>query len=158
MKRSILKKMMNRFAHSEAGASLVEFAILAPVFIFMFVGIVEIGRYTYYAILLSNAARAGVQYGAQNTATLQDVSGMASAAAADAMSIPQMSASPSYYCENTSTNTVVSCPAAGPTPPDFYYVKVVTTGTFTSLLHYPGIPNNVPISGSAVMRVVNTSE
>jgi Flp pilus assembly protein TadG len=155
MGRVSLKRMICRLARSQRGASLVEFAILAPVFIFMFVGIVEIGRYTYYAIVLSNAARAGVQYGAQTLSTAQDAVGMASAAAADAMSIPQMSASPSYFCMDTSTNTTVSpCPDPLPTD-DAYYVKVVTTGTFASLLHYPGIPNNVPISGSAVMRVVN---
>jgi len=144
---------------SQAGTSLVEFAIIAPVFVFLAIGIIEIGRYTFFAIVVSNAARAGVQYGSQNTSTAVNASAMASAALADAEGLAQVSASPTVYCENSSTDTATTCPTTTtPAPTTVYYVKVVTTGTFKSLLHYPGIPNNVPITGSAIMRVVNTSE
>jgi hypothetical protein len=34
-----------------------------------------------------------------------------------------------------------------------YYVQVQVSGTFNTLLNYPGIPDPVPISGSATMRV-----
>jgi Flp pilus assembly protein TadG len=145
-----------RLLRSERGSSLVEFAIVAPVFIFLLVGIIEIGRYTFFAILVANAARAGVQYGAQNTFTAQDIAGMTNAALQDANPLPQMSASPSFFCE-TQAGAITPCPASGatPAPNSVYYVEVVTTGTFKSLLSYPGIPNNIPISGKAIMPVIS---
>jgi len=57
--------MKLRFLRSDRGTSLVEFAIVLPVLMFLLVGLSEFGRFGYYAILAANAARAGVQYGAQ---------------------------------------------------------------------------------------------
>jgi Flp pilus assembly protein TadG len=155
-----MRAPLRGMVQSESGTSLIEFAIIAPLLIFLLIGLIEVGRYTYFAIVIANAARAGVSYGSQNTSTAQDTTGMQTAALADATSIPQVSASPTYFCANssTSTPTPTACPASGPTPPVYYYVEVTTSGTFKSLLHYPGIPNNVPITSTAVMRVVDTTE
>ena len=42
---------MRNFWRSQSGASLVEFAILAPVMLVLLVGLIEVGRYTFFAIL-----------------------------------------------------------------------------------------------------------
>jgi Flp pilus assembly protein TadG len=143
-----------KLARSESGASLVEFAIVAPVLISLLVGLIEVGRYTYIAILAANAARAGVSFGAQNLVNAANASAMQSAALADAQSFPSMSASPTVFCSADGT-TVVSCPPTTSPSPTYYYVEVTTTGTFKSLFNYPGIPNNIPITGQAIMRVIN---
>jgi Flp pilus assembly protein TadG len=150
-----MKKTL-KLARSDAGTSLIEFALLAPVLIFLLIGLIEVGRYTYFAILASNAARAGVAYGAQNAITAFDATGIQSAALQDAQNITGFSvAPPNVFC-STDGVTVSACPSGtGPTPPLYYYVQVSVTGTFSSLLNYPGIPNHIPISGSAVMRVVS---
>jgi Flp pilus assembly protein TadG len=148
-------KKLRKLARSEAGASLVEFAIMAPVMIFLLIGLIEVGRYTYFAILAANAARAGVSYGAQNAITAFDNTGMQNAALQDAQNISNFTATPNHFCSSDGV-TVSACPSGtGPTPPLYYYVQVTTTGTFSSLFNYPGIPNHIPISGSAVMRVVS---
>jgi Flp pilus assembly protein TadG len=149
-------KLIKKLSRSESGASLVEFAILLPVMVFLLMGVIEIGRYTYYAILAANAARAGAQYGSQNTTTADDIAGMTSAAVADEGSVPQFSPSPSPLC-SVSGGTPTTCSFSGTGAPTntVYYVQVVVTGTFSTLFHYPGIPNNIPITGSATMRVVN---
>jgi hypothetical protein len=43
----------------------------------------------------------------------------------------------------------------GSSPPQgtIYYVQVQVTGVFTTMVNYPGIPNNIPITGSTTMRV-----
>jgi Flp pilus assembly protein TadG len=56
-----------RLFRAESGTSLVEFAILAPVIIFLLIGVIEIGRFAFFSILAANAARAGAQYGAQES-------------------------------------------------------------------------------------------
>jgi Flp pilus assembly protein TadG len=121
---------------------MLEFALVAPVLIFLLIGLIEVGRYTYFGILAANAARAGVQYGAQDLYTAQDKTGMTNAALGDGQNL-------------SNGALVVSCGLSSPAAGTVYYVKVTVTGTFKSLLNYPGIPTNVPVSGSAMMRVIS---
>src|SRR3984893_12619093 len=71
----------------ERGQSLVELAFVLPLLLLLLVGIIEIGRFAYYSILVANAARAGVQYGAQSLATAADIAGISAAGANDARGI-----------------------------------------------------------------------
>lgn len=149
--------VIRRLARSESGTSLLELAILAPVLIFLLIGIIEIGRYMYFAVLAANAARAGVQYGAQNTTTALDKTGMQNYATLDGQSLSGLSASAQCYV--SSNNVVTVCPTppttATPAPGATYYVEVDTTGQFNSLLKYPGIPQAVTVKGKAYMQVIN---
>ncbi|MGA8575030.1 MAG: TadE/TadG family type IV pilus assembly protein [Candidatus Cybelea sp.] len=151
---------MKRFFHSERGTSLLEFALVAPIFIFLLIGITEVGRYTYFSILAAHAARAGVQYAAQNLQTAADAntnsasSHTAAAAAQDAQSLSNWTVHSSIVC--TVNGQPSPCPANNAnsvSPSLVYYVKVTVSGTFRSLLNYPGIPTNVPISTADVQRV-----
>ena len=69
MRRALLP--LGRLAASERGASAVEFALLAPVFFGLFLGVVEVGMYmqnnTAVRSLASDAARfAAVEYQKNN--------------------------------------------------------------------------------------------
>ncbi len=145
-----------RLAAAEGGTSLIEFALVAPVLIFLLVGVVEVGRYTTFAVMASNAARAGAQYGAQNLTTALDTSGMSAAALKDAQNLPAFSAPANYLC-SISGGALATCPsnANGAPQNTVYYVQVRVTGTFKSLLNYPGIPSSIPVSGSATIRVAS---
>lgn len=139
---------------------MIEFAIAAPVFTLLVVGIMEIGQYAYFAILATHAARAGVQYAAQNLQTASDASvtgpGTTSAALQDAQNLSQWSVHSSIVC--TVSGLLTSCPAnntAAVSPNLVYYVQVRVAGTFTPLLKYPGLPTSVPISATATMPVAN---
>jgi len=149
------KTRLRKAIGSEAGTSLVEFAILAPVFIFLLIGLIEVGRYTYFGLVAADAARAGVQYGTQSLATYSDNTAMQNAALNDGQTIANLTATATHKCVLSGTNT--SCPIGGTAPGNnwVYYVEVDTTGTFTSLMQYPGIPRSIPVSAKAVMRVVN---
>jgi Flp pilus assembly protein TadG len=152
-------KCVRKLLRSQAGTSMVEFALVAPVLIFLLIGLIEVGRYTYFGILAANAARAGVQYGAQSLNTAQDKTGMANAAVADAQGLANWTATnggvtAQYLCSQNGA-VAASCGTATPAPGTVYYVKVTVTGTFKSLLNYPGIPNGVPISATAMMRVIS---
>ena len=54
---------MNRFAHKETGAAVVEFAIAVPLLVVLVFGIVDYGRLTTTRITLHEAAQEGSIYG-----------------------------------------------------------------------------------------------
>jgi Flp pilus assembly protein TadG len=138
----------------ESGTSLIEFALTAPFMCLLLIGIIEIGRFTFFAILAANAARAGAQYASQNLGTAINVAQIQSAAKQDGQNLSNWTVTASALC-STGGSVPVPCNAAGTAPPQniVYYVKVQVAGTFTSLLTYPGLPHSLPISGSTVMRV-----
>jgi Flp pilus assembly protein TadG len=151
---------MKSASRSDSGASLIEFAIIAPVMVFLLIGLIEIGRYAFFAILAANAARAGAQYGSQNLVTAYDTGGITDAALQDGQSLANWTASGGGVTVNQLCALDGGTPAAcstpwGSSPPQntIYYVQVQITGVFNPLLNYPGIPKNIPISGSSTMRV-----
>jgi Flp pilus assembly protein TadG len=157
---SVLRRS-RRLAREESGTSLVEFALVAPVLILLLVGMIEIGRFAYYAILAANAARAGVAYGAQSVQTADDTTGIKNAVIADGQNLSNWSATNAItvttLCSvngGTPTSPCVTG-SSGPAAGTVYYVSVQVTGTFKSLLNYPGLPSSLPVSGNAIMRVAS---
>jgi Flp pilus assembly protein TadG len=67
----------------QSGQTLVEMAFLAPILILLLLGVIEIGRYTYIAILVGNAARAGAEYAIQGNAQVAYGPGIIAAAKTD---------------------------------------------------------------------------
>lgn len=164
------RRIGQRTARGEAGTAVVEFAILAPVFIFLLIGMIEVGRFAYFALLAANAARAGAQYGAQNQTTMVDTASMTTAALNDAQNgigyvnwtVPGAITANCYYTTSvgggTPTGWDLCSNITGPPPANTtytYYVQVNVTGTFSSILSYPGIPKTLPVSGSATIRVAS---
>lgn len=146
--------MIRKLWRADAGVSLVEFGILAPVLAFLLIGLIEVGRYTFFAILAANAARAGTTYGSYNLSNASNSTGMQAAALNDGQNLSGESVpTANLYCEQA--GSVVSCPVAPatPAPGEIYYVKVVVTGTYNGLMNYPGVPHQVTVSGTSVMRV-----
>jgi Flp pilus assembly protein TadG len=101
-----------RSARFESGQALVELALVLPFFMVpLFIGAAEFSRAAYAYIEVSNAARAAVQYGAQDTATAGDTDGMLTAAKADytlnANSLTLTQASLACNCSDSGAS--VSC-------------------------------------------------
>jgi Flp pilus assembly protein TadG len=150
--RSRLKSWRDRTPHYVSrGQSFVEFAIVSPVLLLFLLGIMDFGRVFFVAIELNNAARAGTQYGIQSPANAADVSGMQQAAQSDASNISGITATASEYCEcpDGSTPACNSSPSCSDLR---VYVEVDTSGSFQTLLNYPGIPSSIPLTGKSVMR------
>lgn len=141
--------MMRRLLRCDSGTGAIEFGLVAPMLIFLLMGVVDMGRYMYCGILATHAAASGVQYGAQNLLTAADDSSMQHAALTDAPALSNASATAVHVCKVGPS--VVSCAATGVT----YFVQVQVTGTFSALINYPGIPSSIPITATAVMRVAN---
>ncbi len=135
---------------------MVEFAILAPVFVLLLIGLIEVGRFAFFGILAANAARAGAQYGAQTLSTAADSVGITNAAKQDGQNLSNWGVQANDLCSvNGGAPAICPTPGAGPPTNTIYYVQVQVNGTFSSLLKYPGIPHSAQISGSSTMRVAN---
>jgi Flp pilus assembly protein TadG len=142
----------------ERGQSLVELAFVVPLLLLLMVGIIEIGRFAYYSILVASAARAGAQYGAQSLATAADTTGISTAGTNDAPGItaPNTLTVTSKQRCGCRTATLGNCGAlvvcAKPEHP-LVYVQVTANGSFDSLFNYPGLPGTLKVTSIEEMRV-----
>ena len=135
---------------------MVEFALFAPVFILLFMGIVELGRFATYAILAQAAARAGANYGAQNLTTAADLNGIDTWATGDAQYLPApITVTYKDLCSVNGVLPPTTCNVSTTAPPvnTVYYVQVTVNAKYAPWISYPGIPNPVTVSGSDYLRV-----
>jgi Flp pilus assembly protein TadG len=141
---------------AQCGQSLLELALVLPMLLLLLVGTIEIGRFAYYSIVVSNAARAGAQYGAQNLTAAADLAGMQTAANNDA-NIAGLTVTPGVQCGCTGTTAGLSgtCPATLCVLPNhpLVYVQVTATRAVSSLFSYPGLPATVTLTSTEKMRV-----
>lgn len=147
-------KTRNRFdlLRSQDGASLVETAVMLPLFALLLFVAVDAGRAFYLATEIAGAARAAASYGSRYPT---DTTGMSTAATDDAPDVPGLSVgTPAYGCEcpdgtsySASCSTTPTCP--GDTPVD--RVDITVTGTYSPIIPWPGV-SSMSLSSSASMR------
>jgi Flp pilus assembly protein TadG len=142
-----------RRGRSRAQAA-VELALSMPLMLMMFVVVVETGRAFYIAISVSNAARAGVQYGAQNLTTANDTAGMQTAATNDAPNLTGMTATASHFCKcsDGTASTCLSTDCAG--SHRLVYTQVITAAPYSPIINFMGALPAFSVPGKAIMRVV----
>jgi Flp pilus assembly protein TadG len=138
-----------------AGQSLAEMALVTPLLLLLLLGTIELGRFAYYAIEVSNAARAGVQYGAQSLADSTDLAGITQAARNDAPEITDLAVTTTNRCACSNTPAdYVGCPARNCAPGHaLVFLEVDTTARIKPLFRYPGLPSAFAAGGQAIMRV-----
>jgi len=154
----------------EAGQALLEVAFLLPVMCLLWIGIAELGRAASATIAVNNAATAGVEYGAQNSTTANDITGMENAATKDTLgnNLPSgtsgkmtATATNGCVCDDGGGTSCSPMPAPGTcsgiagacTGQVVQCVQVTTQLSFGPMLNYPGLPASYQANGQAVMRV-----
>ena len=138
---------------SESGQAIIELAIILPVAVSLLIGITEIGRYANESIMVSHAARAGVQYAAQNRVTASSDTQIIQAARNDAPSLTAMTVTPSHFC-TCADGTSSTCQGSDCSGSRIIeYVKVQTQVEMPSMFSYPGFPKSFTVKGEKTMRV-----
>jgi Flp pilus assembly protein TadG len=145
----------SRRRFGQCGQSVAEIALLAPVLLLMLVGTIEIGRFAYYAIEATGAARAGAQYGMQSLIDSKDLAGIQIAAANDAPELSGLSVTAQNLCAcSNNPSRYLGCPARHcGTGHAVVFLEVNATAQVPSLFHYPGLPATFTANGKAIMRV-----
>lgn len=145
---------------------MVEFALALPVLIMLLVGLLEYGRYAYFAIEIGNAAHAGAEYGAQTATTAQDATGMKNAAIADGQNtiypLGTSAVTANYVCSCWNGTTGVAAPTTAlcgqtcATGRQVTYAQVTVTGTISPIFNYTGLglPASWTVSRTATIRVL----
>ena len=147
---------------SARGAALVELAIALPLLVVVLLGSVDFGRVFRSAMIVTNAARAGALYGAQDPSLSGDTAGMIAAAnavlTANALTTgPSPTASTLCQCVTDAgvfspTSPVNSCTATCSGGHLTTSVTVSVTRTFSMLASFPGLPNTMTFTRVATAR------
>lgn len=145
------------YVDNESGQSIVELTLLLPLLFLIFLGASDLARLFYHASALTQAARSGVQYGAQNLGTAADISGMRDAArnAASDLGLADADFTPAprrYFQCGSDAPTSTEAPCADGRAPKVF-VEVSVQKTFSTVFNYPLIPHTVNVSRVATMRV-----
>ena len=145
-----------RLTRRESGGSVIEVALLAPVLMLIFFGMIDLGRWVFLGIEVSSAARAGAQFGAQSLANAYNTAGVQAAAQADVPDIPGLSVTPSTtncWC-GSAPGTVVTCGVYPSNPctnsSQIVLLQVTTSATYTPWVPYP-FRSTYTITGQAVI-------
>ena len=159
----------------QSGQALVEMAVMLPILALLALGVIEMGRYAYVAILVGSAARAGAAYGAQSHAQASQATGADSienAADNDFQSngqpVSKLTVASTFSCGCDNGGTInpppsgtnafcfltgaTSCAGGG------HFVEVVSvtaSGKFDSLFNYPGLPSSITVTRLSQMRVAD---
>jgi Flp pilus assembly protein TadG len=178
-RQAVRPKTRNR---PQCGQALIEMAFVVPLLLLLALGVIEVGRYAYIAILVGNAARAGAAYGAQTKQASNDPTGIQNAAQYDFAGSTSSNNSPppptnglaattltvtsttACGCDSAGSITTYGCNTAAGNPNPgvcptgsrwIVFVSVTAQGTFYSLFSYPGIPSSLAISRTASLPVPN---
>lgn len=166
MKKNFRRSRRN----SQGGQALVELAFVLPALLLLLLGVIEIGRFAYIAILVGNAARAATAYGTQSLPQSADTAGITAAAVADFTSngqdptllkVPAANQVTTCGCDSAGSVVTAICDptintSAGSCTGGAHWVvtlSVTATGTFNALFNYPGLPASITVSRTSSMRV-----
>jgi Flp pilus assembly protein TadG len=158
---------LHQHSRSDRGGALVELAVSLPLLVVILAGTVDFARVFYASVSLTNAARAGAMWGASKVSrSAPSEYATIEAKAISATNLTGVTASASRLCmcaDNAGAFTPTSppndCDAACPTGSGGHIVMTVTvttSKTFTTMMNIlPGVPNSIPLSRAATLRVVN---
>ncbi|MBL4804359.1 MAG: pilus assembly protein [Alphaproteobacteria bacterium] len=138
------------FKKDESGASAIEFAIIAPIFILLIVGTADMGFFVLEKMKLHNVVQTTAVYAAQagSTDSVQTVAQETYQGDFADLNITSV-----MECE-CSDGVASGCPlSCGSEDYQRRFVLINGTGNFTTLFPYPGLPENISISTQARVRV-----
>jgi Flp pilus assembly protein TadG len=137
---------------NDSGQALVESALVLPLLSIVLIGATEFALVAYAAIEVSNAAKAGVQYGAQNGAAASDTSGIATAASNDAANVTGLTTTSSYSCVCSDGSASTCQPTDCANSHIEEILTVNTQATYSPPIHLPGFSGPYTLKGQAIQK------
>jgi Flp pilus assembly protein TadG len=141
-----LFRHLNTVISSGNGFSLLEFALVAPVFLLLLFGIVDFGRAYSTSVTLTNAVREGARYGITNPTDSSGIIAKVQIAASPYNDGHLTVSSPSCNTSCTSGQSIVVASS--------YSFSFITP--LAAIAHYISggtVPSTFTINSSATMRI-----
>jgi Flp pilus assembly protein TadG len=143
-----------RLAQNDQGLAAVEFALLSPILILMFVCLVDLGLAVYTDMQVTSAAQAGAQYA---MAKGFDASAISTAVtSATSLTGISLSPAPSQSCGCASASGITSAACTATCADGSHagtFATVTAQRTYSTLLPYPIIPHSYTFSSQATVRL-----
>ena len=159
----------SRRSGRDAGASVVEVALLIPLLVFILLWMVDVGRWVYLGLEVTSAARAGAQYGSLHYGNTSNTSAITTAAANDVPDIGPACSPPtvttncltvttttsSCWCANA-PGTVVACSTSYPytscsSSSQIVLLQVNTSATYTPWISIAPFNKTFTVKGQAMI-------
>jgi len=136
----------------ESGQALVELSVGLSLLVLILLGAIEFGQVAYTSIEVANAAKAGVQYGAQNYSTALDSTGIQNAVSAAAPDLSGISANIGYscVCSDGSSSTCLNTDCSGSHLEET--VTVSTQYTVQPMIRMPAFASSFTLKGQASQK------
>ncbi len=149
---------LRRGRRATAGNITVEFGFLLPFLIALAIGTYDFGNIGLQKITVTNAARAGTQYGVVDLSTAGDTDGMKLAARLDADDVnSELTINARQYCLCSSSGEV-SCTnvCTGEFDDSTFpvmFVEVTVQDSIDLMFVYPGISSPQQVAATSTLRV-----
>ncbi len=142
--------LVRRLAGCRRGGVAVEFALLMPLMLVLFLALYDFGMAAYENMSLTNAARVAGQYGVMNPLDSAGITAVATQSQTTWNAPPAVSSSIFCQCpDGTSVDCSGAC-AAGPTN---HFLRVLVQEPYQLLIPYPGLSGSMNLAGEAVFRL-----
>lgn len=129
------------------GAAAVEMAIVEPVLLLFALAAVDFGRVVHHYTVVSNAARAGAEYGSLHGFTT--FTRAAWEAGVRAASVDEMLNLPNYSAGDVAIDVVTTTDGDG-----LFRVAVSASYPFHTIVAWPGLPTATQLSHRVEMRQI----
>jgi len=172
--RPAVSPLVRPLCRRSDGVAAIEMAFIAPILVFLALGMVDFGLGIYTRMMVVNAADAGAAYAIRNSASYSG--GTATAfnaavenAATSAVTIATLlssapltaSAAEQYCCAGLSSCSADTRPSCGSRLPAGTYVQVTASAQYSTFLPYNllntlfsfNIPNPVTLTASSTVRI-----
>ncbi len=150
-----ISKSLDSLSRDNAGNVTIEFGFVILFMVTLALGAYDFGNLGYQKIAVTNAARAGSQYGVQDMSTAEDTDGMIQAArndindTANALDIDAINY---YFCpgQGQVADESVLCTDGSFS---YFYVQVTVEDEVDLLFPYPFVTSPQTVASTNTMRV-----
>ena len=145
-------------ARRRSGNNIIEFSLLIPWYVFLFIGVFDFGFFSYSLIAVQSAARVGAEYASYSTTTQTDSTTACTYAIGQLQDLPNVGSGGTCTANSTTVTSAAplavqaSAIASGPdTKPA---ASVTVTYMTPQLIPIPGLlPGKLTISRTVKMRI-----
>jgi Flp pilus assembly protein TadG len=151
-----VKTLSLKYYRSEEAVAATEFALIAPIFLLLILGLVDFGFYILTSMKLESTARAAAEYvlqGGEEDSIQADVVDMASLGLTPEQ-IGSIETTSEFTCE-CRAGSEVSCSTNTCGSGDYRrrYVTIQMSMPYDTLFPYPGLPENITLKGRVRLQV-----
>ena len=131
---------------------MVELAVVLPVLVLIAIGVMDYGRVYFTSVAVSNAARAGAEWGISQPGNQTKFPEIEAFAKLDGAETGGITATAQRICKCGGTTVSCSTTCGGYGVPRVY-VEVTASKSVAMILNYPGLPSTITISRTATFRL-----